>query len=294
MKGFGKKSINSPYWKEPLLHFLLAGFALFIFNRFYAHGITDEDAIVVDQKALMNFMQYQSLSFDSEDALIQYNKLSSEEIEQLKNQYIREEVLYRRALSLGLDKNDYVIKRRVIQKMEFLLDDFDVDDIEIKEADLMEYYKNNSIRYTSPPFISFTHIFFKENNSQRALALKEKLDRVPLTLEASLPLGDRFLYQRNYIEKNKEYISSQFGKAFSDTLFGIEPWEQLWLGPVSSEHGAHLVQIIDRSDGGVKPFLEMLPTIKEDYLLSLKEKHITQKTEDLIDQFEIIIKLERS
>ena len=138
---------------------------------------------------------------------------SEKEKQQLIQNYVQEEALYREAVKLGLDQNDFVIKRRVIQKMEFMLNDFDEAAVSVSEDSLQAYYKQHKQRYFQPEQFTFTHIFFKNNNGQKALdkanAFMKLARHRNLSTAESLPFGDRFLYHRNYAEKDKQFLESQ-------------------------------------------------------------------------------------
>lgn len=292
MEEKGGKSSAYKFIKEPLVHFLLAGFCFFILYRQCGPPSNDLNFIKVDQGAIMDYMQYQSNTFNKEVFQAQFLDLSNTEKENLAYQLVRDEVLYRKAIVLALDKNDYVIKRRIIQKMEFLLDDFDATKINVVEDSLIAFYNRNQKRYFSPAYISFSHIYFKGEEAQRrALDFLRDIENKTLTVDESLPMGDRFMYQRNYIEKNEDFVASQFGKAFADRIFALPLEKAVWLGPIKSDHGYHLVRMIDRSEPSIKKLEEIHPLVKEDYLLYLKGLYNEQKIEDLKKEFKVELDL---
>lgn len=108
--------------KEPLLHFLMLAIGLFFLHSAVSHNDDNDDLkrIVVNQDALLSFIQYRTKSFEPVTAQKQLESLSDEALERLVADYVREEALYREARSLGLDRDDYVIKRRQIQKINYI------------------------------------------------------------------------------------------------------------------------------------------------------------------------------
>jgi hypothetical protein len=293
VKKEGKSTFGQSFIKEPLVHFLFAGLCLFLIYRLSGYPYNDMKIINVDEEAVMDYMQYQSNTFNREVFKAQFLELSKVDKENLVDRFLKDEVLYRRAISLGLDQSDYVIKRRIIQKMEFLLDDFDASKIIINEESLKAFYIKNRERYSSPAYVSFSHIFFKgvEAESKASDFLKSTLSR-DITIDKSLSLGDRFMYQRNYVEKNKEFIASQFGETFAKIVFLDDFEKDTWVGPVKSAHGYHLVHMIDFSPATIKTFDEVKPLAKEDYLVYLKRLYLEQKTEKLKKDFVIKINLD--
>ena len=127
--------------RDPLLHFLAAGLALFVlFEVVSPDGAgLGEGVIVVDRDALLTYVQYRSKVFEPRLAAEKLAALSPEELERTIDEYVREEALHREALALGMDANDYIIKRRLIQKVEFLAQGFAAASIELAEADLEAY-----------------------------------------------------------------------------------------------------------------------------------------------------------
>ena len=112
--------------RDPLIHFLVLGLGLFLLFELVAsdEAAYDSKVIDVDREALLTFVQYRSRAFQPQAAAARLDGMSEEEVERLVRDYVREEALHREALALGMDKNDYVIKRRMIQSIEFITDDF--------------------------------------------------------------------------------------------------------------------------------------------------------------------------
>jgi hypothetical protein len=105
------------FLKEPLVHFLAAGLALFVLFGIVNRDEPDEDpnVVTVDREALLTFVQYRIKAFNPTLAAEKLNSLSEEELQRLIDDYVREEVLHREATALGLDEDDYVIRRRLVQ-----------------------------------------------------------------------------------------------------------------------------------------------------------------------------------
>lgn len=244
---------------------------------------------------MLNFLQYQSKAFNQKVFESKFDQFSEAEKQAMIQKYIQEEVLYRAAINLGLEQNDFVIKRRIIQKMDFILDDFDESKIRLSEDSIQAFYQLHAERYFKPTLFTFTHIFFKEdlhNNAlTRANAFMEKSLHQNLSVEKSLPYGDRFLYHRNYAEKNESLIESQFGTVFTKALTNLKADKDKWQGPISSEYGVHWLKLLKNKAGGLSDYNEIYPVVKADYLTYLKIQHKQEQIKKLLETYDVNIDL---
>lgn len=281
--------------REPLVHFLFAGFLLFVYFKSCSTNSGAENEIVIQKEDLLNFMQYQSKAFNQTVFEDKWAQLSQKEKQQLIQRYGQEEVLYREAVKLGLDQNDFVIKRRIIQKMEFLLDDFDESAMTISKDSLQAYFQQHQQRYTQAPQYTFTHIFFKKEAQSDALKRAEDFLKIgihrQLSATESLPYGDRFLYHRNYAEKTDDFIASQFGEVFTSALRAMSADKNKWQGPIASEHGQHLVKLLDKTEAVTPDLAEIHALVKADYLAYLKKQHKENQIQKLVDTYAIEVDL---
>jgi hypothetical protein len=205
--------------KEPLAHFLAAGLGLFalfgIVNR--DEPSDDANVITVDEDALLTFVQYRIKAFNPELARKKLDSLSDEELARLIDDYVREEVLHREALALGLAEDDYVIRRRLVQKLEFITEGFAEASVAPDEASLQRYFDAHKSDYYVDPFVTFTHVFFETEDRPRAEVRAEaekmlvELNRRSTPFSDAPKHGDRFLYHVNYVERTPEYVASHFG-----------------------------------------------------------------------------------
>lgn len=281
--------------KEPLLHFLLAGFLLFVYFKLTGGDSGLENTISINKETMLNFMQFQSKAFNKDVFEAKFEQFSETEKQQLLKQYIQEEALYREAVKLGLDQNDFVIKRRIVQKMEFILDDFDESIVTISQDSLEAYYQQHQQRYFQPTQYTFAHIFFKksakEDGLKRAKAFMQSPKHQTLSTTESLPYGDRFLYHRNYAEKAVNFLESQFGISFTQAIAKLEATELKWQGPIPSEHGWHWVKLVHKSTANFANLTDIESTVKADYLGYLKRQHKERQIERLVVEYDVSIDL---
>ena len=288
--------MSKQFFKEPLVHFLLVGFGLFvIFNWVSPTGNEDNDKrIVVNRDNLITYMQHKTKVYESAKAVDIFNDLTVSKRNQLIDQYVREEALYREAKSLKLDRSDYTIRQRLIRQLEFINEGFIATNIDITDDDLLRYLTENKQRYLVDQKITFTHIFFsadkhqgKELNSAH-LKLNE-LNRSKVSFHQALPHGDRFLYNRNYVEKNAATIASHFGDDFQQQVFSTGANDMQWQGPFSSPFGSHLVLVIKLTDSFLPPLDDIRPQVERDAIQDEIRLELEKINRAIIDTYSIDI-----
>lgn len=281
--------------KEPLVHFLLAGFLLFVYFKIAGGNAGLENTISINKESLLNFMQFQSKAFNKAVFDAKFEQFSETEKQQLLKNYIQEEALYREAVKLGLDQNDFVIKRRIVQKMEFILDDFDASMVTVSQDSLEAYYQQHQQRYFQPAQYTFAHIFFKKGKNNDGLKRAEEFMQSnkykKLSTTKSLPYGDRFLYHRNYAEKGISFLESQFGASFTKAIAKMEATETKWQGPIPSDHGWHWIKLIHQSTAAYTELSDIQTIVKADYLGYLKQQHKAQQIAQLVEEYKVLINL---
>ena len=288
--------------KEPLVHFLAAGLALFalfgIVNRDAPEN--DPNVIVVDHEALLNFVQYRIKAFNPDLAEKKLSGLSEEELERLIDDYVREEVLHREALALGLDEDDYVIRRRLVQKLEFITEGFAESSVEEDPAAVRRYFEANEADYYVEPYVTFTHVFFDSEDRPReeARARAEKnlveLNRESTRFSDAPKHGDRFLYHVNYVERTPDYVASHFGIEMAKAIFELEPNDLLWRGPYDSPYGVHLVLLITNEPGRKPDLGEIEGRVVEDWRRSLVRERTENAIADIVGGYDVRVEYRRA
>jgi parvulin-like peptidyl-prolyl isomerase len=206
------------------------------------------------------------------------------ELEMLVAERVREEVLYREALRLGLDQGDVIVRRRLAQKMGFVL----ADRREVAEptvAEVRGFFAANADRYTEPARISFQHVFLSSERRGAAAAVEEA--RVALAALRSRAqgedggwrrMGDPFMLPREYGGRALPEIAELFGAGFAEQLVAA-PLDR-WSGPVASPYGTHLVRVVAR-------FAEAQPEldeVRDRVLEDLREARREQADEAMLEQ----------
>jgi len=254
--------------REPLIHFLAAGALLFGLYSWYGREAAPPRRIVVDRSALLQFMQSRG-SADPTRVDQQFDGLTQAQRSRLVDDYIREEVLYREAKALGLEKADSVLRQRLVQKMQFLLEGS--SDAQPADAELQQYLQANRTLYSAEAAWTFTHVFVDPAErgeaaaAQRARDLLRRLNAAGAQFNDSPRYSDRFPYLQNYVERTAAYISEQFGEPFLTSLQHLPVAPGRWQGPLHSELGWHLVMITAFVPGHLPQLQEIRAQLLDDY-----------------------------
>src|SRR5271167_4531254 len=255
--------------REPLLHFLLLGVALFAVYG-YLHrgrlGIESSRQIVLSLDELRQMDMY----FESQ----WHRQPTPAEFQAMVEDKVREEVLYREALAMGLDKDDTIVKRRMAQKMQFLAEDVAAAH-EPSTAELKAWFDKNSSKFALPSRYSFRHLYFspdKRGKSAQDDAAKAltKIAAQPEDSKLAASLADQFMFQDYYSDRAPEALAKEFGPQFVVALEQLKPGS--WQGPVESGYGWHLVYVDTIIPGRIPAFEEMESDVKTAWLAEQKQQ----------------------
>lgn len=281
-------------FKEPLFQFLFIALLLLLGERLinaddYAY---DQYHIEVDDAVLLQFMQLRAKTFKAEEALQALKAMSMEDRQRLVDDYAREEALFRDAINLNLDKNDQIIRRRLIQKMDYLAQGFYDEAKAITEDDLSEYYTEHREKYQKPASATFTHVFVSserhgaEQAQIIAAELQKSLNAEAVPFENAPRYGERFLYNRNYVNRDDDEIGSHFSTQFKEQIFAFETGEQ-WQGPVESNYGWHLVLLVKNTPAYIPAFEEIAATVFADAQREQQQQVKRQAIDNLMAKYQI-------
>lgn len=278
-----KKLKSSGLLKEPLVHFLLIGAIVF-----GLHSLWSARRVEADRTITISAAQVQRLSaiWAGEAG----RDPTAQDVQRLLADYVQEEALYREALRLGLDRDDTIIRRRLAQKMGFVMTR-EGPDAPLSEADLRTAYEENPQTYARPPRLSFTHVPFNfaapgESREADMAAALETLSRAE-TLADPARLGDPFLLSRVHIGLSETETARLFGQAFAAQLFSLEG--EGWSGPHRSRLAWHLIKIDDRIDGGLPPFEEVIETVRTREIERRRRAANEAEMSKLLERYTVII-----
>jgi hypothetical protein len=244
--------------REPLVHFLAAGALLFALYELAVDGTPPaadlRDTIVVSteqQQRLGNAFQR-----------IWLRQPTKEELAGLIDDHVRQEVLYREALRLGLDRDDAVVRRRMGQKMAFLSSS-GAELLEPEDADLRAHLSAHADRYRRPGQVTFRQIYLGETPSREEIeSARVAATGLPHGAEP-LAIGKPTLLPRTVGPALEPAVRSQFGPEFAGALFTLTPGG--WHGPLRSGYGWHLVHVKALAPGYVPGLDEIRDELTRDW-----------------------------
>ena len=259
--------------REPLLQFVLIGLALFaVYDLRNRHADSQEHpariALTPDDLRQIGI------------AWIAQGRAapSAEEMQILADARVREEVLYREALALGLDKDDAIVRRRLAQKMEFLFEDL----AKLREptsGELQVWFARNAERFTQTGRITFRHLYFSpdrrgEGAPEDAARVLAQISGLPADSAEANGLGDPFMFQTFYGDRAPDEVAKTFGPSFARAVFSTTPGH--WAGPVESGYGSHLVWVDSLTPARVPTFEEVESDVRtawvEEQRAEIREK----------------------
>jgi len=208
---------------------------------------------------------------------------TNEEIDGIIKQLIDEEILYREALKLGLDKNDIIIKRRLAQKISFLKQESISSNP--SEEEIKEYYSNHTEDYFVESTYTFSHIYFSKDNQAQSRSIKA-LESI-LQGEEPSSFGDPFLLGKNFSIKTSKELKRSFGDQFSDSIKNLET--KKWDGPISSEYGEHLIFLNSYTDSYLPKLNQVRSIVVSDILAREQSQSTAKYLEELRKEYEIQI-----
>ena len=296
--------------REPLVHFLAGGVLLFALDAWRGssgEGPSYELHVGAGQiERLRQAWQVQS-----------GRSPSDAELGALVEDHIREEIFYREAVRRGLDDGDALVRRRLAQKLAFLVEDLAAA-AEPREEELRRFHDERAGRYAESARLSFRHVFFsRDRRADPAADATAALTALGAGTEivggrggvprggalgggpagtagstgraAGAPAGDPFMLHSEYAGRTHQEVRELFGLEFADALFALETAAGGWQGPVRSSYGEHLVQVIARAAERVPPFEEVREAVARDFRQEQRERANEAAYRDMRSRYEVVV-----
>ncbi len=269
--------------REPLLHFLVIGAGLFfLFSQINNTQVETDHRIIITQANLDRL------------ATLWLKRMgrppSAQEREQQLEHYIREQVLYREAMTMGLDQDDVIVSRRLAQKMEYLFNDLSFIP-EPSETELVTFLSEHASQFTLPATITFSQIFLdpREHNQEINKDAEQLLEQLKetKTIVDTINLGDRSLLPYKFTEERQNEINSMFGAAFTNQVFSLPI--SSWQGPVASEYGLHLIYITARTENRLPSLAEIRDRVASEWRSTKQHEANEIFYQSLYQRYEIIL-----
>lgn len=265
--------------REPVVHFLILGAA--IFSVWALVGPSETDETTAPHVIEVTPERVETLVDEFERTA--GREATAAERDTLVDEWLREEVLVREARALGLDRRDRVVRRRLVQLMEIVLDDalaLPTPD----EATLRTWVEANPGLYQRPARVSFRHVFIEpsrhDDPAAKAGALLEALEGGASWRD----LGDAWTRARSLDDRSRSRVQADFGTSFLE-IFDVPAGT--WTGPIESSFGLHLVKVTERSDAGSATFEEIRDRARRDWRAEQRRIARRDAVQALLERYEI-------
>ncbi len=273
--------------REPLLHFLLLGAALFAAFRWGAGPVeTGSKSIVVTQGRIDHLANAFARTWQRPP--------TRQELDGLIQDHVREEVYVREAVALGLDRDDLTIRRRLAQKFEFVSDDLAAPAEPSNEA-LQAYLNAHPATFATERRFSFRQVYL--DPQRRGVDLARDVDRLLAGLKQAgakadlASLGDPFPLQREFDNVSAREVRNAFGEKFAAALGNLSPGE--WQGPVESGYGAHVVFLAERTEGRLPPLEDVREAVRREWGYAHRLEAVAQFYQALLRRYTVTIERPR-
>ena len=281
--GLRKKSAS--VFREPLFHFLVIGAVVYFLYDFLGNQAPVESVDTITVTAAE--VDWLEQTWEK-----RWNRPPMPtERQGMIDAYVKETVMYRQALAMGLDRDDTIVRRRLAQKLEFLTRDLTEIASPSKE-EIRTYFQTHQDKYETPVYLSFTHVYFSpdkrgEQTVQDAQQTLAELAGKDASAENIKEIGDPFMLQQYYPERSEQEISRLFGNEFAQETSQLPVGQ--WTGPVQSGYGFHLVYIHDREESTMPEFAEIQDRVLQDWAGD-KRREVDEKFyASLLTRYKVVI-----
>jgi hypothetical protein len=272
--------------RDPLLHFLLVGALLFAAYR-YLDPQTGRVDVSHRIEITPDDLRQMSVAWLAQGR----PPPTAEQMRGLVETWIHDEILFREALALGLDKNDTIVKRRMVQKMDFLAEDLSALR-EPTRAELEAWFQQHAERFADPPRVTFRHLYFSPDRrgAQTHAAAEQAratLAGKPVDAPEAKAVGDPFMFQSYYPDRDPEQVAKDFGPGFARALFALTPGA--WQGPIESGFGWHVLWVDSFTPSRVPSFEEVEPAVKTAWVDEEREKDRRRLYDEMKSHYVVVV-----
>lgn len=262
--------------REPVILFFLLGTFLYIsYNQLTTYFDSKSREIIVDQNEILLLEESFRKTWNREP--------TQSEIDNLIGNRVMDEIFFKEAVAMGLDKTDPAVKRRLRQIMELMLDDFST--IYPTESQLQEYLSENPEKFQKAPRLSFRHLYFPLEDKQIALEFLSGLQK-GITKPEDHP-GGLYLIPSSFEDESQNEIERLFGEKFSQEILAIEVGS--WKGPVESAYGWHLLKVSDFVDSELPPLDKIWDAVEREWSVERKKEIKEEQYKVLRDHYDVTV-----
>lgn len=265
--------------REPTLHFLLIGLFLFLIYGRVVPESADSRTIEVNAVRIENISrQFQST----------WNRPPTEqELAGLITSYVRDEVLYREGVAMGLDADDPVIKRRVRQKMDVISEESG-NQVAPTDAELSAYLAKNADKFRQAPIISFEQVFF---SGEASVVEVERLSREAVAAlnqgASQASVGQATMLPAAVSRTPADLIARDFGEEFAKKLESLPM--NVWQGPIASGFGAHVVRVTERKPSTLPALAAIRPLVLREWENERRVRNRAESYQSMLKNYKVVI-----
>lgn len=265
--------------REPLVHFVILGALLFVGHALWDKHV-ERSSYTITVSA--DEIERQALIFAGENR----RQPSDEDIQALLFAYVEEQALMREAQRLGLGQDDTIIRRRLAQKMRFMLEDTTAP-TPPKEEDLKAWFESNREKFKTAEQRSFYHVFISpESHGDQAEGIAKKL-LAEINVENWEGLGDPFIMRRKLANLSREDVTRMFGPSFSTQVFATKP--QTWQGPFESSYGLHLIYVNKVAPEVNPTFEQARSAVVGDMMSAVQRQRNQDRLSETISKYKVVV-----
>ena len=267
--------------REPLVHFLVLGLLLFLFFA-WRRGGPGGNAIVVTR----GHIEHLAAGFER----TWHRPATDEELEALIDDHVKEEIAAREAVASGLDRDDTIIRRRLRQKLEFLVEDA-VEEAPPSDAELQAWLNGHLEAFRAEPRISFRQVFVSPQ--RRGASASADAARILARLRAVGPdadtarLGDPTMLPADLPLAPVREVRLSFGDDFARAIEAVAPGQ--WAGPVQSSYGLHLVLVRERVAAAVPDLAAIRREVEREVLTERRRKAVDALYQRLLSRYTVTV-----
>ncbi len=269
--------------REPLLHFFALGALIFLASSL-GHDRPDERStrIVVTRGQIAHLADGFARTWQRTP--------TAAELDGLVDEYVRDEIYYREGMALGIERDDSVIRRRLRQKMEFVVEDAAAGPPP-SDAELQRYLDAHPDAFRRAPEVSFRQVYLDRDRrgagaADEARALAARLRRSGPDFDTQ-GLGDAIMLPSDFDHVGDDEVARTFGDGFADALAALPISE--WTGPIESGYGLHVVFVRNRTAGRVPALAEVRDAVARELTAAARTAMIEKAYAGLRARYEVVI-----
>lgn len=262
--------------REPLVHFLIAGFFIFLLSAWRGEAADPESRRITITEA-----QVARLSANWE--MTWRRPPQPREIDALIRDYIKEEVYYREAKRLGLDEDDTVIRRRLRSKMEYLAS-AQVENAQADDTTLQAWLDKYPARFDRDVTYSFDQIYLGDKRRDQAAAILTALEADSADWAAQ---SESISLPKSLESAPRGAVERQFGPAFASSIAKLP--SDMWSGPVESGFGMHLVRVRNQEIPQKVKLADVRQAVENDWRSATLKQREAKAYQALLDGYTIQI-----